>query len=148
MTSHSSPTDDRVQTWLTLLQGHGYRLTTPRRAVVETIAASDRSLSPADVYDLARAECASLGLVTVYRTLEKLEELGAIQRVHHTHGCQAFVAQVPGHNHLLLCQQCGRVEYFTGDELEPLMTNVARNSGYEIREHWLQLFGLCPSCRT
>ncbi|HNB50555.1 MAG TPA: Fur family transcriptional regulator [Anaerolineales bacterium] len=141
-------TDDRIHTWLALLQGNGYRLTTPRRAVVETMAASDRSLSPADVYDLAREECPGLGLVTVYRTLEKLEELGAIQRVHHTHGCQAFVAQIPGHNHLLLCQNCGRVEYFTGDELEPLMTNVARNSGYEIREHWLQLFGLCQTCRT
>lgn len=141
-------TDDRVQAWLALLQGNGYRLTTPRRAVVETMAASDRALSPADVYDLARSDCSSLGLVTVYRTLEKLEELGAIQRVHHTHGCQAFVAQIPGHNHLLLCQKCGRVEYFTGDELEPLMTNVARNSGYEIREHWLQLFGLCPTCQT
>ena len=137
-----SQTTSRIQNWLMLLQGNGYRLTTPRRAVVETIAASDRSLSPANVYDLARTGCPSLGLVTVYRTLEKLEELGAIQRVHHPQGCQAFVAQLPGHNHLLLCQNCGRVEYFTGDELEPLMSNVARKSGYEIREDWLQLFGL------
>jgi len=143
-----TPSTDRIQTWLTLLQANGYRLTTPRRAVVETVAASDRSLSPANVYDLARADCPSLGLVTVYRTLEKLEELGAIQRVHHPNGCQAFVAELPGHNHLLLCQSCGRVEYFTGDELGSLMANVAQNSGYEIQKHWLQLFGLCAECRS
>ncbi|MGA7605419.1 MAG: transcriptional repressor, partial [Anaerolineales bacterium] len=70
-----------VINWLTQLQDNGYRLTGARRAVVEIVAASQRALTPVEVYDAARDQYPALGLVTVYRTLEKLEELGLIQRV-------------------------------------------------------------------
>jgi Fe2+ or Zn2+ uptake regulation protein len=49
---------------------------------------------------------------------------------------------------LLVCQRCGRVEYFSGDQLDRLIAEVASESGYQIREHWLQLFGLCSQCRA
>lgn len=136
-----------VENWLVQLQANGYRLTEPRRAVVEIIAGSQHILTPLEVYARARAKSPSLGLVTVYRTVEKLEELGLIQRVHQPSGCQAFIAAAPGHQHLLVCQGCGRVEYFSGDRLEALMSDVAGESGYRIQDHWLQLFGYCSACR-
>ena len=88
-----------------------------------------------------------LGLVTVYRTLEKLEELGLIQRVHQTHGCQAFIASGNGHEHLLLCTKCGLAVRFSGDELDPLIQSISHKTGYKVEEHWLQLFGLCDKCK-
>jgi Fur family transcriptional regulator, ferric uptake regulator len=139
-----------VDTWLERLQANGYRLTEPRRAVVETIAASRRLLSPLDVYEQAREAYPSIGLVTVYRTLEKLEELGLVQRVHRPTGCQSFVASAPGHHHLLICRDCGSAEYFSGENemLGRLMEEVAAASGYTIHEHWLQLFGVCAACQN
>ncbi len=139
--------DDRVQTWMVELQSNGYRLTDPRRVVLEIIASSRHVLSPLEVYERARRRSPRLGLVTVYRTLEKLEELGLIQRVHTPSGCQAFIAVEPGHQHLLICQECGRVEYFSGDRLDGLMSAVEGESGYRVRDHWLQLFGVCAACR-
>ena len=133
--------------WLDALQSNGYRLTEPRRAVVETISASQHLLTPLDVYEKAKTLYPGLGLVTVYRTVEKLEELGLIQRVHQPSGCQAFIASAPGHHHLLICQECGRVEYFSGDRLDKLMEEVGDESGYRIRDHWLQLFGVCKKCQ-
>jgi Fur family ferric uptake transcriptional regulator len=132
--------------WLTQLKKNGYRLTEARRAVVETVAATQHALSPVEVFDRARTTSPGLGLVTVYRTLEKLEELGLIQRVHQAHGCQAFIACGSGHQHLLLCTQCGAAEHFTGDKLEPLIASISRQTGYKVEEHWLQLFGLCENC--
>jgi Fe2+ or Zn2+ uptake regulation protein len=136
-----------VGEWLERLQDNGYRLTDPRRAVVDAIASSQHVLSPLDVFELAHARYPKLGLVTVYRTVEKLEELGLIQRVHQPSGCQAFIAAAPGHQHLLVCQECGRVEYFSGDTLDSLMAVVEGESGYHVQDHWLQLFGVCESCR-
>ena len=136
-----------VQTWLTQLQENGYRLTDARRAVVEIIAASQRALTPVEVYDAARDQYPALGLVTVYRTLEKLEELGLIQRVHQPQGCQAFITAGKGHQHLLLCSKCGRTTLFEGDDLDQFIKSVAHKTGYRITEHWLQLFGLCEDCR-
>ena len=136
-----------VENWLTQLQDNGYRLTGARRAVVEIIATSHRALTPVEVYDQARDQYPALGLVTVYRTLEKLEELGLIQRVHQPQGCQAFITAGKGHQHLLLCSKCGKTILFEGDDLDQFIKSVARRTGYQINEHWLQLFGLCENCK-
>jgi Fe2+ or Zn2+ uptake regulation protein len=136
------------QDWLNRLQASGYRLTGPRRAIVEIMAASPRALGPMDVFDLGRKDYPGLGLVTVYRTLEKLEALGLVQRVHQPNGCHMYLPATHGHEHLLLCTVCGRAEVFSGDDLGTLIDGIAGRSGYEIHEHLLQLFGLCGECRN
>lgn len=136
-----------TENWLEQLHDNGYRVTAARRAVVDTVFGTSRALTPSQVYDSARKKYRALGLVTVYRTLEKLEELHLIQRVHQPLGCQAFIAAGIGHQHLLLCKQCGQVEFFEGDDLDSLTRSIARKTGYEIHEHWLQLFGLCSNCK-
>ena len=133
--------------WLTQLQENGYRLTEARRAVVDVIQKSTRALTPIEVFDMARKKYRALGLVSVYRTLEKLEELYIVQRVHQPQGCQAFITASRGHEHLMLCQNCGQVTFFEGDNLEALIKSISKKSGYQIREHWLQLFGLCQDCQ-
>jgi Fe2+ or Zn2+ uptake regulation protein len=136
-----------AKNWLRALSENGYRLTDSRRAVVEIVGSSPRAMTPMEVFDSARATHPELGLVTVYRTLEKLEELHLIQRVHQPSGCQAFVTAGQGHQHMLLCQSCGQVTFFEGDDLDPLIKVISGNTGYSIQEHWLQLFGLCAKCR-
>lgn len=136
-----------ADSWLIQLQENGYRLTEARRAVVRTIQTSSRALTPVEVFDIARKKYPALGLVSVYRTLEKLEELHLIQRVHQPQGCQAFIAEGSGHEHLLLCQNCGQVMLFEGDNLDALIKTISKKTGYIIRDHWLQLFGLCEACQ-
>ena len=133
--------------WMNQLNQQGYRVTGARRAVVETMAESRHALTPIEVYDMARETYPALGLVTVYRTLEALEQQGLIQRVHQSEGCQAFITAPAGHQHLLLCKECGQAAPFEGDDLDGLIQSIARKTGYQITEHWLQLFGLCPNCR-
>lgn len=133
--------------WLVQLNEQGYRLTDARRAVVEIMAQSTHALTPIEIFDEARSTHPALGLVTVYRTLEALEEQGLIQRVHQPQGCQAFITAPAGHQHLLLCRQCGEAAIFEGDDLEMLIKSIARKTGFQITDHWLQLFGLCPNCK-
>ncbi|MBL8057778.1 MAG: transcriptional repressor [Anaerolineales bacterium] len=145
MTTSTPPIQEH---WLALLQENGYRVTGPRRSVVEIVANHHRALNPYQVFELARQRYPRLGLVTVYRTLEKLEALGLIERVHQPHGCHAYLPAAVGHQHLLLCQGCGNAEYFSGDDLDDLIGRIAARTGYQIKEHWLQLFGLCTACRA
>ena len=146
MSEHSvSPVSE---IWLDSLQKSGYRLTAPRKAIVSIIANSSRALDAVEIFDLGRVEHPRLGLVTVYRTLEKLDELGVVQRVHQPDGCNMYLRAPEGHEHLLLCKSCGQMEYFSGDDLSGLIERISRRSGYQIQEHWLQLFGLCGSCQA
>lgn len=132
--------------WLVKLQGAGYRLTAPMRALVEILCQSGRVLGPLELFDLGRKAYPQMGLVTVYRTLEKLEETGLVQRVHQANHCHGYLRAADGHEHILLCTGCGRVEYFSGDDLSSLVHEIAAQSRFEIREHWLQLHGLCENC--
>ncbi len=133
--------------WLAKLQAGGYRLTHPLKVIVDLLARAERALGPLELYDLGRKVYPRMGLVTVYRALEKLEELGLVQRVHQADGCHAYLRAANGHEHILLCQHCGKVVYFAGDDLSALIERVAFESGFSIREHWLQLHGLCAACR-
>lgn len=136
-----------VDTWLDRLHRDGCRITTPRRAIVSILATSSRALNAIELYDLGREDHPQLGLVTVYRTLEKLEELDLVQRVHQPGDCNMYLRAPQGHEHLLLCKSCGRLEYFSGDDLSELIAETSQRSGYLIQDHWLQLFGLCQDCK-
>jgi len=135
------------QEWMAALRANGYRLTDARKAVVDVVINSREVLRPAEVFEIAKKKYPKLGLVTVYRTIEKLEELGLIQRVHREQDCQAFVATRAGHNHLLLCTECGRYVYFEGEDLGDLFTSIEKDTGYVTQDHWLQIFGICPVCQ-
>ncbi len=62
------------------LSTHGYKLTRQRRAVLAVITATEEHLSPAEIYRRAKADCPDIGLTTVYRTLELLDELGLVDK--------------------------------------------------------------------
>lgn len=133
--------------WLNQLGSSGCRITPARKLIVEELIQSQRGVEPVDLYDQCRKHDPRLGLVTVYRTLERLEKLGLIQRVHQSDGCHMFIRKSEGHEHLLLCTSCGKAVYFEGDDLELLLKKVAKESGFTISDHWLQFFGLCPECQ-
>lgn len=134
--------------WITLLQESGCRITSPRAAIIETILASQRGLEPLELFDLVRKTHPGIGLVTVYRTLDRLESLGLIQRVHQENGCHMVMKAAVGHEHYLFCSRCGKAVLFEGDDLTTLVSRVESNSGYKVNDHWLQLFGVCPACQT
>jgi len=130
-----------------MLQERSFRVTSPRRAVLKVVAESDKALSPTEIYALARLIYDKLGLVTVYRTLEMLDDLDLVERVHRSDNCHAYAAGLEGHQHLMVCEKCGRVEYFSGDNIESLIERVEHDTGYQVNDHWLQLFGICKNCK-
>jgi Fe2+ or Zn2+ uptake regulation protein len=138
---------NKLEHWLKTLKEDGCRITSPRRVILEVLINSPRALQPAEVHALCRQTHPGIGLVTVYRTLERLESLGLIQRVHREDGCHLLMPAADGHEHYLVCTTCGRTILFKGDNLAPLFTKVESRTGYQVSEHWLQLFGTCPDCQ-
>lgn len=137
-----------TERWLQRMEEQCGRITGPRRAIVDLMVATDRALTPVDVFDQARKEHPRMGLVTVYRTLELLTSLGLVDRVHHLNGCHAYLRAARGHEHLLVCRDCGRAVFFQGDDLDPLIHRISSESGFAIFDHWLQLHGVCVDCQV
>ncbi len=137
---------NRCENWLKILQSNNYRLTAPRRLVVDIIDSSETILTPSQIFLIARQKDFSIGLVTIYRTLEKLEELGLIIRVHAEIGCQAFIGTPPGHQHLMICQSCHRAIFFSVEHVEGFIEEIGRRNNYQITDHFLQINGICAKC--
>ena len=128
------------------LAARGLRLTRQRRAVLDAVAEASSSVSPVQVFDAARERCPELGLTTVYRTLELLSEIGALRRVHGPDHCEAFVPTGAAHGHTVVCSRCGQVMEFTECDIQAVVDAAARQTGFRITEHFLQLSGECPAC--
>jgi Fur family ferric uptake transcriptional regulator len=128
------------------LNTHGYKLTASRRAVVDVVAGMHETLSPAEIYERARRRYARLGLVTVYRTLDILVELGVVRRIHLEDNCHSYALAQAAHGHHLICSSCNQVIEFDECGLEEVLQRIARRTGFRIEGHWLQVFGLCPNC--
>ncbi len=108
---------------------------------------------------LADAECAltaleidrridSVGRASVYRTLDRLEQLRLIQRVDVGGDAAGYERVDPAdHHHHLVCQECGRLAPFTSEELEQAVEAVGRRSKFVLSSHDVVLRGTCPGCR-
>jgi Fur family ferric uptake transcriptional regulator len=126
----------------------GYRLTEPRRAVASLIAEHAGHFTAADLVAHARARRLGIGRATVFRALEVLAELRAIQRIDLPSGEHAYVACEPLHHHHVVCSRCGRVDDIADEGLRTVVREVSRRTGYRVDEHRLELFGLCPTCQA
>ncbi|MFX1355436.1 MAG: Fur family transcriptional regulator [Promethearchaeota archaeon] len=128
------------------LQDAGYRLTQPRLAVLRVLDENREYLSPQEICQRGKEVYKGLGLVTVYRTLEILDELGLARRVHTRDRCHGY-ARAEGDKHYLVCRRCERVVEFPCEGLEDLIEGVRQSTGYAIDAHLLELAGLCPDCQ-
>ena len=127
----------------------GYRLTRPRWAVLRVVAEATRPLTPAEVHLRAQSYYPQVGLVSVYRTLGLLAELGLVRRIHTEEGCRGYVPAAMGTaGHHLVCTSCHQAVEFPCTGLEETLREVEQLTGFSIQEHWLELFGLCPACQA
>lgn len=127
------------------LQEAGYRLTAPRRAVLEVMEGEQGHLSCAEVLRRGQRICPSLSRATVYRTLEILTELGLLRPLHLGERASQ-VACVEGGHHHLLCLECGNVIHFDDCVVEQIEEAVAARMGFRIRSHLLEFYGVCREC--
>jgi Fur family transcriptional regulator, ferric uptake regulator len=131
---------------VTALDRAGYRLTEPRRSLARLIAEQQGHFTAAELVAGARARRLGVGRATVFRTLEVLEELGAVERLDLPSGEHTYVVCELAHHHHVVCSRCGRTNEIDDAGLRLVVREVARRTGYRVDEHRLELFGLCPAC--
>jgi len=125
----------------------GYKVTAPRRAVIQTVAGMRSPLTVHQILARSKRTYPRLGLVTVYRTLEILLRLGHLRRLHLAAGCHTYAAAHSPHGHYVICSHCGRAVEFDKCSMQAMLRDVAQRTGYRISDHWLELFGECPRCQ-
>ena len=126
----------------------GYRITRPRKAVIQVLLEDSGYSSPAEVHARDRSRCPSVGLVTVYRTLDLLSQMGLVRRIHSEDGCHSYAAARRGHRHHIVCRDCGAAVEVEGCDLSAFLARVSDETGFQIKDHLLELSGVCAACRA
>lgn len=131
------------------LRANGFRITSPRRQVLGLLGGEERALSPYDIRDHLSRQQVKMDVVTIYRALEVLERLGLVHRVYCTGGyVRCWRSDLGAHHHHLVCTDCGRVAEITGDRIDEVADREAKENGYRVTGHILELFGLCGDCQS
>ena len=126
----------------------GLKITLPRIKILRILESSKiHHLSAEDVYKALISEGEEIGLATVYRVLTQFEEAGLVARHHFEGGHSVFEITTEEHHDHIVCVRCGKVEEFQDDEIEALQLKVARQMGFQLTDHDLNMYGLCAACQ-
>lgn len=136
-----------------LLKEKGLKVTAQRLAVLEAVASRpEEHLTAEEIFTLVKVSCPDIGLATVYRTIQLLNELNLIDRISFDDGFVRYeIGSAPDReqrhrHHHLICRKCGRVFSFQEDLLEELEAKITATTGFAIVNHEVKFYGYCKEC--
>jgi Fur family ferric uptake transcriptional regulator len=120
----------------------GMRMTGQRRTIARVLSEAEDHPDVEEVYRRASAEDPRISLSTVYRTVRLFENKGILER--HEFGDKKRARYEPaghGHHDHLINVKTGEVIEFRNEQIERLQERVARELGFRLIGHRLELFG-------
>ena len=132
------------------IRDQGHRLTTARKEVIRILCENRNYLGAYDIHHLVENQGNHIGVASIYRILAMLESQGYLQREEFGSGGERFRLPEDNlhHAHQLICSKCGDAQEFADCPIASIAKTLESQSGYQIQEHWLRFFGLCPKCRV
>jgi Fe2+ or Zn2+ uptake regulation protein len=126
------------------LRDQGFKITSPRNVVIESVAGRDDNFTA----EALAAELAPIGRATVYRTLKLLVDQGLVCRLVLGDGSVCYRVSHTAHHHHLVCVSCGATEDVDLSDVEDVLSRVREATEYDIVGHRLEVYGICPECKT
>jgi Fur family ferric uptake transcriptional regulator len=130
------------------LRAESRKITGPRRALLQLLAAEKHPVSIRELHRLMRNT--SCDLATIYRSLKMLERLGIVKRFDFGDGVARYELQRDhdgGHHHHLICTGCAKVVEIQDCFPSELEKRIASGNGFTRISHKLEFFGICPECQ-
>jgi Fur family transcriptional regulator, ferric uptake regulator len=128
------------------LREAGHRVSAPARAVLGELFAADGPISAEAIARGAEARHGRMDPTSVYRNLERLEQLGVVRHVHAGHGPGLYALARGGDREYLVCERCRRVISVEPSELDVVRDELRTRFGYRARFTHFPIHGLCADC--
>ena len=122
------------------------RPTRQRRAVAAAMESVEDFRSAQEVHEALRRSGETVGLSTVYRTLQSMADAGELDVLRSENGEAVYRRCSTSHHHHLVCRTCGATVEVEGPAVERWTRSVAEAHGFRDVSHTLEVFGTCPDC--
>ncbi|RMG10790.1 MAG: transcriptional repressor [Deltaproteobacteria bacterium] len=131
------------------LAQRGLKATRQRDLIARVFFESNTHLKVDELLERVRRHDPRVSQATVYRTMRLLKECGLAEERHFGDGQARYEPADAGgeHHDHLICTACGRIVEFVDDRIEALQEKVARDHGFVVTDHKMELYGLCARCQ-
>lgn len=120
--------------------------TRQQAAVGAMLAELDDFTSAQDLHAKLRAGGTTVGLATVYRTLQTMAADGSVDVLRTDDGEAIYRSCSTTHHHHLVCRHCGKTVEVEGPAVERWAASVSTEHGFTAVTHHVEIFGLCTDC--
>ena len=120
----------------------GMRMTEQRRVIARVLEASADHPDVEELYRRSSAVAARISISTVYRTVKLFEDAGIIERHDFRDGRSRYETVPDEHHDHLIDLKSGQVIEFHSPEIEALQERIAREHGFKLVDHRLELYGI------
>ena len=140
--------DSLVSEFSARVRARGSRLTNQRVKIAKMFYENDQHVSIDELYARVRAAHPEIGYATVYRTLKLMVDCEMATAHQFDSGRLRFERyHEDDHHDHLICTKCKGITEFEDDRIEELQEEVARNLGFQLTSHKMELYGLCTDCQ-
>ncbi|OIJ64906.1 Fur family transcriptional regulator [Streptomyces mangrovisoli] len=123
------------------------RSTRQRAAVAAALDEVEEFRSAQELHDMLKHKGDSVGLTTVYRTLQSLADAGEVDVLRTSDGESVYRRCSSGeHHHHLVCRSCGKAVEVEGPAVEKWAEAIASEHGFVNVAHTVEIFGTCADC--
>jgi len=131
------------------LRETGRRLTRTRKAVLALLERTHEPLSASEIFARLQQDQVVIDLVTVYRTVNVLKELGLVLQLDLFQEGQSRYELKEGrkHHHHIQCQICGKIVDLLLCPLKKLTKLIEAQTQFVVDDHTLEFTGFCPQCQ-
>ena len=135
--------DEDMEAFRGFLGDRGLKFTRQRRVIAQVLFGSEDHLTLNDILERARAEQASVGYATVYRTMKLMAESGLATEHRFDDGQARYERAGTDHHDHIICTRCGRIVEFEDHEIERIQDMIAERMGFEVLSHRHEIYGSC-----
>ncbi|MCB0421207.1 MAG: transcriptional repressor [Bdellovibrionales bacterium] len=126
----------------------GLKVTQQRLAILDVLIRGKAHVTAQEVFDEVSSAHPEIGFATVYRFLRSMSDHQLVNEVRMGGLPARYELSTPRHHDHLTCTKCGRIVEFENPQIESLQVAVARENGFYLTGHVLELYGVCSSCQV
>ncbi|PIF04572.1 MAG: transcriptional repressor [Arcobacter sp.] len=141
--------DDFMVKFKETMKSLGLNNSIQREYVLKILFNSETHLSAdALLKEVKKEYSVTMGIATVYRILNLLEELHIVKGILiNGNESKVYELDLVSHHDHMVCTKCNKIVEFYDEELERLQENVARENGFTLQSHNMLLYGICKECQ-
>jgi Fur family peroxide stress response transcriptional regulator len=137
----------RLEQMLAKLKAHNFRITPQRLAVLKILAASVDHPSVERIYEQVKAAFPTTSLATIYKTITLLKEVNEVLEIRFSEISNRYDGNKPYTHPHIICIKCKKILDPDLMGIAKLTEEAALQTGYQIVDHRLDFFGICPQCQ-